>query len=46
MTLYDFLAYGQPYSCARVFPSAMQALEDNKNAIEVLRVYPNTIVAY
>ena len=46
MALYNSLADRQAYTGPGVFLSTMQALEDDKDALGILRVYTNAVVAH
>src|SRR5829696_3726660 len=44
MAFNDFLADGQAYAGARIFFAAMEALENNKNSLEILGGDPDAVI--
>ena len=46
MALYNSLAKGQAYAGPGVFLFAMQALKDDEEALKILWVYANAVVAH
>ncbi len=44
--LHDLFANGKPDAGAGIFAAGVQALEDEKNALEILRLNANAVVAY
>jgi hypothetical protein len=45
MAFDDFLADGQTHARAGVLLAGMQALENDKNAVEVFRIDPDPVIA-